>query len=304
MPSAQAVRSDVAFDDGEIPAVDGRPLAATIFRPPRAVDRDAIVTIHPATAVHRRLYAAFAAFLAAHGFLVVTFDWRGTGDSRLGPLVDDPATMRDWGALDLEGVFRHVAEHHPNRRHLAVTHSVGGQLLGLAPSCGRLEAVYALASQLGSWRLWPAPRRWLYKAAFHTLWPWATAARGYFPGRAFGMGDLPAGVGLEWARWCRSRAYLVDEAGEPMRPHNHRLTARAHWVAFADDTALAPEAAVAALARIYPKASSTLETIDPKALRLPPIGHFGYFRRRFRDTLWPRAVAWLTADMENPQSTP
>jgi predicted alpha/beta hydrolase len=33
--------------------------------------------------------------------------------------------------------------------------------------------------------------------------------------------------------------------------------------------------------------------IGPADTNCQPIGHFGFFRSRFRETLWPRVLAWL-----------
>src|SRR3712207_8056259 len=85
--------------DLTIPATDGFSLAATQF----GGDGDAaerVVLIAPATGVKRRLYRPFSEFLAAGGFGVVTWDWRGTGDSRPASLRGFEATMRQWGERD------------------------------------------------------------------------------------------------------------------------------------------------------------------------------------------------------------
>ena len=46
-----------------------------------------VVIINPATSVHSRYYSHFANYLYANGFDVVTYDYRGIGNSR-------PNTMR------------------------------------------------------------------------------------------------------------------------------------------------------------------------------------------------------------------
>ncbi|MEM8998421.1 MAG: alpha/beta fold hydrolase, partial [Acidobacteriota bacterium] len=121
----------------EVPATDGFPLASTLFRPQSAADLGAVVQIHPATAVSRGIYVKYARFLADSGFTVITFDYRGTGQSLRVPIREFSGRMRHWGERDVEGVLQFVAERYPDHRHLAVAHSVGGQVLGLAPSVGR-----------------------------------------------------------------------------------------------------------------------------------------------------------------------
>ena len=97
---------DVFIDDITVPATDGYPLAATLFLP-RGAKRHAVL-INSATAVPRKLYRGFAGYLAKRGCAVLTYDYRGTGDSRQQALtgynqpkslVGFKASMSDWAAL-------------------------------------------------------------------------------------------------------------------------------------------------------------------------------------------------------------
>ena len=293
-PRALPERAPSPLEEHQIPARDGYPLTANLFLPSPESDCGRLVQIHPATAVRRGIYAKFASYLASRGMTVVTFDYRGTGDSLHGSLKESQARMRDWGELDVPGVIDWVGEHFPDLSHLVVAHSVGGQILGLSPNVDRLEGVYAVASQWGSWRLWPWPRRWFNKVLMEVLAPASTAVAGYFPGRLFGMGDLPRGIGLEWARWCASDHYVCDEQGEALRPHYHRLSCPVVWNALADDPVFGPRRAVEAMPGLYPNANSETRILHPRDAGAP-IGHFGFFRSRFRDTLWTQAATWLLA---------
>ena len=298
MPDQGVLESDtrpeleITEEDLQVPAADGFPLAATLYQPAHVDGSNgSMVQIHPATAVQRGIYVKYARYLATQGFVVLTLDYRGTGGSLPGTLREFKGRMRDWGELDLVGVTQFLADRFPDLRHCAVAHSVGGQILGLMPNADRLEAVWAVASQWGSWRLWPAPRRYLNKG-LSLLAPISIAAFGYFPGRLLGMGDLPAGIGGEWMRWCGSDHYIVDDRGEPYRPCFDRLRARVMWNALADDHVLGPKKAVAHMASLYPNADSELQVIRPKRAG-GPIGHFGFFRSRFRDNLWRESSEWL-----------
>jgi predicted alpha/beta hydrolase len=107
----------------------------------------------------------------------------------------------------------------------------------------------------------------------------------------FGQGeDLPAGVALEWARWCRHPGYLVGALG--MQEAYARFSAPMRVVAIADDR-YAPPRAVEAFLAFYPNAPHKLEKVDPASAGGEPIGHFGFFRERFKDTLWKDAAAWM-----------
>jgi predicted alpha/beta hydrolase len=61
------------------------------------------------------------------------------------------------------------------------------------------------------------------------------------------------------------------------------------------DDAFAPPRAVEQLAVLYPNAKSEVRRVEPKELNERGIGHFGFFRERFRDSLWREARDWLEA---------
>ena len=47
------------------------------------------------------------------------------------------------------------------------------------------------------------------------------------------------------------------------------------------------------LVKLYRNAPARVERIAPEDINALRIGHFGFFREQFRQTLWPRAVADL-----------
>jgi predicted alpha/beta hydrolase len=265
--------------DLELAALDGAPLAATLFVGGGGLRRRTVV-IASATGVRRRYYAPFAGWLAERGYDVVTFDYRGIGSSP----GRRRATMHDWGELDLAGVVSWARAR--SQRLGVVGHSVGGQLIGLLPRPSDLDAVVSIAGQSGDYRLWPMPLRLAMAALWYGVVPGVTHAVGYLPG-ALGVGeDLPAGVALEWARWCRTSDYLWG--AEPDRVRYAEVRAPVLALSFAGDT-YAPEAAVDALARLFVNAD-----VDRRHLAQPRIGHFGFFRAH-RRALWTDAGAFLDA---------
>lgn len=279
-------------DDIEIRAGDGFPLAATLHHP-EGGEEEGFVLVNAGTGIRRGFYSRFAAFLASRGFPVVTWDYRGIGGSRPASLRGFRASMSGWGSEDLEAVLGWLGARHPGRPFLVVGHSAGGQILGLAPSASRISAVLAVAAQSGWVRHWPVPRRYLMAGLWWGLMPAATALCGYFPSRALGLGeDLPKGVALEWARWCRNPEYMVDEAGLPLRPHFAAVEAPILAFSFADDP-FAPRTAVDQLLSFYTSASVTHRHVVPRELGLRGVGHFGFFRESCREALWEECVRWL-----------
>ncbi len=292
------------------PALDGYSLGATLYRP-RPCGEDAAtsgdgavapyddavapngaaVVIHAAAGVRQEYYAKFAGYLAGRGFIVLTFDYRGIGASRPPKLRGFAARMRDWAALDAGGALDYLEREAPGARISVVGHSFGGQCLAIVPGSERYASALAVASQSGYWGHWSGAGRagmWLLT---HVVLPGASGLLGYFPARRLGQGeDLPAGVATEWARWCRHPGYLVGALGEEQRYAGFRAPLRVAWVA---DDGYAPRAAAEALRAFYPSARSELHEIHPGSHGGQRIGHFGFFRERFRATLWKDAADWL-----------
>ena len=126
---AEAALDDVFIDDISFPAVDGYGLGATLFLP-RGAKRHAVL-INSATAVPRKIYKGFAGYLARRGCAVLTYDYRGIGDSRPRSLVGFKASMSDWAALDVTAAVAWMRERYHDLPLSYVGHSFGGQALGL-----------------------------------------------------------------------------------------------------------------------------------------------------------------------------
>ena len=116
-------------DPIQISTSDGQTLTATLYVP-RGPTKAAL-QIHGGIGVKRLFYRHFAGYLASHGYAVLTFDYRGTGDSRPQSLRGYRARLRDWGQQDLPAVLDWLSQRYPHLPKYAVGHSMGGQLTGL-----------------------------------------------------------------------------------------------------------------------------------------------------------------------------
>jgi predicted alpha/beta hydrolase len=104
--------------------------------------------------------------------------------------------------------------------------------------------------------------------------------------------DLPRGVALEWSRWSRDPRYLQPTA-EARGARGYGAYAGPWRALCITDDWYAPQRAVEALLTYYPRARSELRLVAPREVGARAIGHFGFFRPRFKDTLWRDARAWL-----------
>ena len=153
-------------------------------------------------------------------------------------------------------MIEHLARLRPGAALGLVGHSFGGQVLGLADNISEIDAAVLICSQSGHWRHWPLGRRRLRMLAlWWLLIPGLTAATGRFPGAWIGTANLPASIARSWARWGRSRHYVCDARGRPLRPHNDDVRFPIRWMSFCDDP-VAPFGAVEALRSYYPRRRS------------------------------------------------
>ncbi len=131
---AEAALDDVFIDDITLPATDGYLLGATLFLP-RGAKRHAVL-INSAAAVPRKLYKGFAGYLARRGCAVLTYDYRGTGDSRQKAmtgynqpksLVGFKASMSDWAALDVTAAVAWMRERYDTLPFAYVGHPLAAR---------------------------------------------------------------------------------------------------------------------------------------------------------------------------------
>ncbi len=271
-------------------ACDGFPLAATLYEStPPAIGA---VLVNGATGVPRRYYTEYARFLAQQGFVTLTYDYRGMGGSRTHANYDAAITMRNWGERDYAAAIDHVRSRYPQLPLLAVGHSVGGQLLGLAPNNHHVTAAIGIAAQSGYWRLWPRRLQPRMAALWYLLIPTLLGVSGRIPAGLMGE-ELPAGVAREWARWCRNPEFICDEYGRPLRKHFESWHGQLRSYAIADDEMYAPKAAVETLTRYFTSADREVRYLRPKDHGLKQLGHFGFFRPGTRSALWQETADWL-----------
>ncbi len=246
--------------------------------------------IGAALGVRQDFYCDFARHLAERGLSSCTFDYRGVGHGAPRSLRGHPATLSDW-ARDYDAVLASAARWGEGLPLFVVGHSLGAQLPAITASSGQIAAMVAVAGGAGYWRgLSPLARPFML-AMLNAAAPISIPIAGYFPGAKLGMiGDLPAGVMRQWRRWCLDPEYLVG-----VEPGAREAYARARFpilsLAIADDWMM-PERNIESLHAHFGTARRETLRIT-RAIAGGPVGHSGFFRRRYRETLWPIASNWL-----------
>ncbi|HEY6562191.1 MAG TPA: alpha/beta fold hydrolase, partial [Polyangiaceae bacterium] len=254
--------ADITTESLQLETGDGFHLAGTLYLP--VGQALGTVIINSATAVPQVFYRRYARYLAGAGMRVLTYDYRGIGQSRPDSLRGFRATLSDWADHDARAAFRFVSAGFPGAPLAFVGHSFGGQLIGLVDELRAARASVLVGAQLGYWGNWPAAERARYALYWYGLVPAITRVWGYLPGKA-GLGaDLPAGVALEWARWCRHPDYLFGHRADA-KERIARFDRPTLLYAFTDD-AYAPSGAVQAFVRMAQNPRLELRTLRPSQL--------------------------------------
>lgn len=273
-------------------ARDGIKLAATSFEPEHPPK--AAVLINGATGVKRQFYFRFARHLASRGLAVMTYDYRGIGESADKSIPKSAMSMRAWGQFDCDALISYLTSNYSDLPVAVVGHSVGGQLLGLLPNNDRVSAAACVASQSGYWRHWPLKFQPMLASIWYLAVPIALAMTGVLP-RQFAGAELPGGVAREWARWCTNPDFIVDEAGQPIRHGFDSYRGALKMIQISDDNMYAPPKAVDALASYFTATTVQRQTLNPAQLGLTKLGHFGFFLKKTPVQAWDEIADWLLA---------
>ena len=270
-----------------------------------------VVIINPATSVRCQYYSRFADYLYQHDFDVLCYDYRGIGESRPPSLRSFEASWLDWGQLDFEAALQYVAHQFPAQPVYVVAHSVGGFLIGLAPSNYRVERVFTMGAQFAYWRDYAAKQRWRMLFKWHLLMPILAAVCGYFPGKRLGwLEDTPRGVVRDWTApyprfedaYQRGRVRLSEPQRLQLVQRFTQLQGDTLALSLSDDE-FGTVPAIQRLLNYYHNSPRTHLHLTPQAIGQQQVGHFAFFHSRFRDTLWPIPLAWLKSG-RLPENSP
>jgi predicted alpha/beta hydrolase len=247
------------------------------------------VIINCAMGVKQSFYRPFAQFLAASGYSVTTWDYRGVGESTLDARTARQITLDQWAEEDLSLVIEATVSANRDLPILVIGHSFGGQIIALPENRGEISAALLIACPSGYVGHWRGKRRgaFMWALAYIGL-PVLTRLFGRFPASGLGLGaDLPRMVALQWGSWLRHRRYIGGNTGRSERIAS--FAAPIHAVSFTDDE-LAPPEAVEAMLSLYAVSHVTSESFNPRDHDRERIGHMGFFRPCASNGLWKVAA--------------
>ena len=125
-----------------IQAADGAQLAG-IYYP--CLNPSSAVLICSGIGLNQKVYADFARWLNKEGFVVLTFDYRGIGESLFGmPVRKSLAKQHEWGQSDMTAALAHLHSRHPDIPLQMIAHNVAAALMGLMNNHSLLSGVVSI----------------------------------------------------------------------------------------------------------------------------------------------------------------
>lgn len=266
-------------------------ISATLYK---GEDRSShLIVVGPAAGAPQWYYSGFAQYAADYkDFDVVTFDYRGIGDSLEGSVIDSDAKMSEWGEYDMQAVIAWADDKYD--KIFLIGHSVAGQVFPKASNNQRISAAYFVGSQSAYYGCWKGFWRIYVLFFWHFLIPVATFLFDYLPGWTMGGNiPIPKKVALEWRKWGTHKGGVLQGNAETIQKFES-IRIPLHFVNIEDDKLLAPSAATQRLMNSYKNAKTSFQFISPKNLGLKKIGHFGFFKKKFQKQLWPMPMFYFT----------
>ena len=275
-----------SFETLWINCKDGYKLAAQ-FYPASDNSKQYPILICPATGITKVFYHAFAEWLNQQGYSVLSFDFRGIGESLHGELKDSTASINDWGILDIPAAVDTLLEKTQAKKVILIGHSAGGQLLGINPNYQKVAKVIAIAGSTGHIKGLKGKTKLLAPIMFNVIFPVSSLFKGYGATQFIGMGEnLPKNVAKQWAEFCSKPGYVMNTIGKTIFDDYHQQIKCPITSFWSTDDEIATEANVKDLLRLYPNAPTKYVEINPQQHGYKYIGHMLMFKKTHQK-LWP-----------------
>lgn len=273
----------ITQDTTSIKTSDGITLAGTEYRT-QGNSRGQIV-IASAMATPRSFYSELAVWLARQNYSVLTFDYRGTGDSIPENQQFSEIRLEDWAVRDIPAAVNFARENFSQGPLYIIAHSLSGQIIGLNGDRLDIDAVATFSAQSGYWKIQHPNQRYKLLISSYVIFPLLTSCFGYLPwSKLFGGEDVPPVLARQWYHSCRYPDYL---------PGNNMIEGRDNYENFStpllaysfDDDEWGYSEAVDRMMDAYENAPVERIHLDPRETDFESIGHFGFFKSE-KEPLW------------------
>lgn len=273
----------------EIESKNKYSIFATQFLPKNSNSKS--IVISSATGVLQSYYSQFATHFCNLGFAVYTFDYSGIGLSHSKNIKTNTSNLYDWAA-NQASILLFANTQNPTHKIILITHSIGGQLIAFNKNIKLVDTIITVASQSGYWNMFPGLQKIKMLLFWNLLIPIATPLFGYFPARKLKLFEnIPKQVTYQWRNWGNKKDYFLSNAKKEDLVLES-ITCPMLVLSFPNDD-FAPKPTVDWLEKLFINAEVDRQHIEPKALNIADVGHFGFFRKRYEHSLWLMAEQWI-----------
>lgn len=259
-------------------------IAVKVFEPQNSNGK--LLLINSATGVKQQIYFTFAKYFAEKGFIVITYDYKGIGESKPAKLKGFKCSMRIWGTEDFKTVTDFMKINYPKQRKFCLGHSVGALIIGMNEDSQIFEKFIFVATQdayIGNLNLKVAATAVL---GFGVAVPILTEFFGYFPAHRFGLGEsLPKGVAYDWQTLILNKDSTSRLYDKIEKDFSKNLIQETILIHAEDDHWITQKGMESLMNRVYPNIKKTYREIKISESPKKEIGHVNFFRSFNRD-LW------------------
>lgn len=265
-------------------ASDGYLITAHLFRP--AQSNNKLLLVNSATGVRQQVYISFSKYLAELGFTVVTYDYRGIGQSKPENMRNFEANMRIWGTHDFKAVTIYLKKHFSHYRKFCLGHSVGALILGFNDDSLIFEKFIFVGTQDAYVKNLPLKVAVTASLGFGFAVPLSVFFLGYFPAQHFGLGEsLPAGSAMDWRTLILHRKSTSRLYEKVKNDYTKELKQQVFILYAEDDPWVKMKGMESLMDTAYPNMQKTYRKILISESPEKKIGHINYFRS-YNQPLW------------------
>jgi len=281
---------DVSVEDVTFQAEDGWPLAGTLYR--GAAPKMAVL-ISAGTGFPRRFYRHVAAWFAAQGAVVLTYDFRGIGDSAVDGLANSGIDYPDWGRLDMTAALQQLSDAAPELPLMTLGHSIGGQFVGFMKNSDKVTRNAFVSVGSGFWGV-----HFKRRIPMELFFWWGFGAMelarfGHIRGGGLWGGEaLPPDVFKTWRRWSGRRSYLLPDLASGRYEHRFDQDQAPICAWVLSDDGIATQKACGDTLSHYQKAEKHMVLRAPSDFGAKRVGHEGAFRKGC-EALWSELWDWF-----------
>lgn len=263
---------------------DQFPISVKIFEP--EIPNRKLLVINSATGVRQQVYFSFAKYLATQGFTVITYDYRGIGESKPRKMKGFEASMRIWGTRDFKTITTFIKENYPDYTKFCLGHSVGALILGMNEDSVIFKKFIFVATQdayIGhlSWRVAVTAA-----LGFGIAVPVTVILKGYFPAHRFGLGEsLPKGSAYDWRTLILNKKSTGRLYEKIEKDHSKDLNQEAFIIHAEDDSWVTMKGMESLMNNSYPNMKKNYREIKVSESPKKQVGHINFFRS-YNRILW------------------